>query len=260
MLTFFKKWSIFLKVFTLQWCPPSKVSTLYAIYRFVLAAVLVGAYATLVIWKLIESQFQIFIYLTNLSYLLLVLHFAIEAFLVTKRWVTEKTATNPLLVYHKNASLAFIYKVSWVLQSMVFSSSLIVSIMYGFFVHPIWIQRGFLQDLTMRHAYLFGHIINSLICIVDIFISNRPWKFVHFIWPLIFGIGYVILTLFCWKMGVETIYDKILDWHHEPCKAIATISILIISLPLIHLFWMGLAKLRRQIYQKIQEKKTHPTS
>lgn len=232
---------------------------MYATYRFVLATILVGAYTTLLIWKVIESRFQIFIYLTNLSYLLLVLHFAIEAFIVIKRWITEKT-NPPIMVYHKNASLDFIYKVSWVLQSMTFSSSLIVSIMYGFFVHPIWIQKGFLQDLTMRHAYLFGHIINSLICIIDIFISNRPWKFMHFIWPLIFGIGYVILTLLCWKMGVETIYDEILDWDHEPCKAIVTILVLIISLPLIHLFWMGLAKLRWQIHKKIQEKKTHPAS
>ena len=232
---------------------------MYATYRFVLATILVGAYTTLLIWKVIESHFQIFIYLTNLSYLLLVLHFAIEAFIVIKRWIAEKT-NPPIMVYHKNASLDFIYKVSWVLQSMTFSSSLIVSIMYSFFVHPIWIQKGFLQDLTMRHAYLFGHIINSLICIIDIFISNRPWKFMHFIWPLIFGIGYVILTLLCWKMGIETIYDEILDWRNEPCKAIVTILILIISLPLIHLFWMGLAKLRWQIHQKIQEKKTHPAS
>ena len=232
---------------------------MYATYRFVLATILVGAYTTLLIWKVIESHFQIFIYLTNLSYLLLVLHFAIEAFLVIKRWIAEKT-NPPIMVYHKNASLDFIYKVSWVLQSMTFSSSIIVSIMYGFFVHPIWIQKGFLQDLTMRHAYLFGHIINSLICIIDIFISNRPWKFMHFIWPLIFGIGYVILTLLCWKMGIETIYDEILDWRNEPCKAIVTILVLIISLPLIHLFWMGLAKLRWQIHKKIQEKKTHPAS
>ena len=201
---------------------------MYATYRFVLATILVGAYTTLLIWKVIESHFQIFIYLTNLSYLLLVLHFAIEAFIVIKRWIAEKT-NPPIMVYHKNASLIFIYKVSWVLQSMTFSSSLIVSIMYGFFVHPIWIQKGFLQDLTMRHAYLFGHIINSLICIIDIFISNRPWKFMHFIWPLIFGIGYVILTLLCWKMGIETIYDEILDWRNEPCKAIVTILVLIIS-------------------------------
>ena len=232
---------------------------MYATYRFALATILVGAYATLLIWKVIESHFQIFIYLTNLSYLLLVLHFAIEAFIVIKRWIAEKT-NPPMMVYHKNASLDFIYKVSWVLQSMTFSSSLIVSIMYSFFVHPIWIQKGFLQDLTMRHAYLFGHIINSLICIIDIFISNRPWKFMHFIWPLIFGIGYVILTLLCWKMGIETIYDEILDWRNEPCKAIVTILVLIISLPLIHLFWMGLAKLRWQIHKKIQEKKTHPAS
>ena len=82
----------------------------------------------------------------------------------------------------------------------------------------------------------------------------------HFIWPLMFGLSYVIFTLIIWTVGFEaTFYDQILDWN-EPCQAIVTIAILTVSVPLVHLFWMGLAKLRSQIYQKMQEKKTHPTT
>ena len=244
-------------IFKSQWCSSSTVSTAYAIYRFALAAILLVSYATLITWKLIEGHLEIFIYLTNLSYILLVLHFTIEAIIVLKRWITEKLMKNWA---NNSTSLPVSYKVSWILQSMVFSSSLIVSLMYVIFVHPIWIQKGYLGNLNKRYAYLFGHIINSLICFVDIFISNRPWKFMHFIWPLMFGLSYVIFTLIIWTVGFEaTFYDQILDWN-EPCQAIVTIAILAVSVPLVHLFWMGLAKLRRQIYQKMQEKKTHPTT
>ena len=120
---------------------------------------------------------------------------------------------------------------------------------------------------------VFLHGCNSIACFIDIFISRRPWKLFHFIYPILFGCYYAGFSLIYWGAGgVGVCYPSreghptatvqientwcdpfiypILNWQSEPLVAIGVILGGCIAMPLFHLFWMGLAWLRGLIHSK----------
>ena len=123
------------------------------------------------------------------------------------------------------------------------------------------------------------HGCNSLACLLDIFVSNRPWKPLHFAWPILLGCTYAAFSLIYWGVGglgmcldefeegyvqVEDkycapyIYPEILDWENNPEQAVITIAGLCALMPFVHFFWMGLSKLRQKLYLRRQQSENKP--
>ena len=125
---------------------------------------------------------------------------------------------------------------------------------------------------------VFLHGVNSITCLIDIFISARPWKVFHFVYPIIFGFYYAGFSLIFWGGGgVGVCYNTkttpenhptatvhfpdsnewcdpfiypILDWQNNPLIAIGVILGGCLVIPLIHFFWMGLIWIREYIASK----------
>ena len=107
------------------------------------------------------------LYLTNWSRVLSVLHFTTEAGLVTARSWRERRQRDRLELgsaYSSEPSLPLSHRVLWVLANINSDIAALCTIVY-------W---GFLYDgRELDVDNVSGHIILSLINILDVFISNR---------------------------------------------------------------------------------------
>lgn len=178
-----------------------------------------------------------------------------------------------LFADHKADSLSPIYKVSWALHSATFSIALGITLVYWSFLHPIVIANGMLNSTSAKLGNFVIHGCNTLVCLLDIFISNRPWKPLHFFWSILFGLCYATFSLIYWAAGglgmcfdekpeegvtvhvgdqwcAPYIYPEILDWETKPMQAVITIAGGVAALPFLHFFWMLLAKLRAYLYYR----------
>ena len=146
-----------------------------------------------------------------------------------------------------------------------------------------------LENETAIILTVFVHGINSIACLIDIFISARPWRLFNFAYAIVFGAYYAILSLIYWGAGgvglcydtIEDlriplsaavhknnqwcnpfIYPIILDWQNLALIAIGVIFGACLAIPLIHLFWMGLVWIRKYIHSKLisKENSSLPTS
>ena len=107
------------------------------------------------------------------------------------------------------------------------------------------------------------HGLTTISCLVDIFVSARPWKLSHFVYSALYGIGYVIFSLIYWMAGgigpciknketgelecFDYIYP-ILDWGGNPVLAIVVVLVLLVLMPVFHGFWILMYKLRLKIF------------
>ena len=146
-----------------------------------------------------------------------------------------------------------------------------------------------LENETAIILNVFVHGINSITCLIDIFISARPWRLFNFTYAIVFGAYYASFSLIYWGAGgvglcYDTnvdlriplsatvhknnqwcnpfIYPIILDWQNLALIAIGVILAACLAIPLIHLFWMGLVRIRQYIYSKTMSKENSslPTS
>ena len=75
---------------------------------------------------------------------------------------------------------------------------------------PLYIFFPLYADVVESHLLkneiavilnVFLHGVNSITCLIDIFISARPWKVFHFVYPIIFGFYYAGFSLIFWGGG-----------------------------------------------------------
>jgi hypothetical protein len=64
-----------------------------------------------------------------------------------------------------------------------------------------------------------GHLLIAVACLVDVFISDRPWRVIHAIHPIIFGGVFGIFSFFYFLAGGTNYYFEpfvyhIIDWAH----------------------------------------------
>ena len=129
-----------------------------------------------------------------------------------------------------------------------------------------------LSDVASKLGNFLIHGCNSLACLLDIFISDRPWNSLHFFYPILMGLTYAAFSLIYWGAGglgqcfdephdgatvqvgnlycAPYIYPEILDWENHPEQAVITIAAVCAVMPFVHFLWMGLHKFRQWIYNK----------
>jgi len=225
-----------------------------------------------------------FIYMTDQGLFLLTLHFLIDACMVIARWNWERS--NPGHEYHKTKSMSFVYKFSWALNTITFNIALTISIIYWGVLHHFVDEKilGLMFALRGNGAVILNvllHGANTIACLIDIFISARPWKKFHFAYAMIFGCYYLIFNLSYYAFGgVGFCYDTkegnpgasvqqgqkwcdpfiypIMDWHNIPWISAKVVSVAFIFVPLYHFLWMGLVRSRKYICSKNSDSTTSP--
>lgn len=87
------------------------------------------------------------------------------------------------------------------------------------------------------------HGVNSIVTVVDLFISGRPWRLMHFHMAILALALYVIFSIIYWAAdgvnleGCNYIYS-VLDWNDPVPTLILVVEILAVMLPLHALFWV----------------------
>lgn len=96
------------------------------------------------------------------------------------------------------------------------------------------------------------HLLNSIVILLEMALSAIPVRLLHGLYPLIFGLIYVIFSAIYWAMDHENVlYPNVLDWNQPGMTVIVTLGLAIVIVPLLQLFLFGLYNLRLKIYKRI---------
>lgn len=105
------------------------------------------------------------------------------------------------------------------------------------------------------------HAMNSILAVIELTLNNLLVRILHFYWPILFGLIYVLVTLFLHFSGqISSIYD-VLNWDTRPGVAVAIVAVLLfVVVPLIHVvfvwgFFMIREYLLHQVFAKLLKKK-----
>lgn len=85
-------------------------------------------------------------------------------------------------------------------------------------------------------------------------INSYPVRLLHVIYPMMFGIMYVLFTVIYWLFDEtnNVLYPNILDWNH-PGKTIAIfLSFIFVFIPLLQLIWYGIYQLKLLLFRKMK--------
>ena len=128
----------------------------------------------------------------------------------------------------------------------------------NFFSLIFWLFLYNYEDHGHTRVYLnlFEHLFNFLIVLMDLFISGRLIRKIHFYIPFTFGILYLIFaTIYELTGGLnikgEPFIYKILRWRSD--KVWITVVIVVgvsFAIPIIHFLIWSLTKFRIYIHDK----------
>ena len=77
--------------------------------------------------------------------------------------------------------LSAVYKVYWLLYTVGTAGAFLITPLY-------WIV-AFMPGDTITFFNIFVHALNSVICVVEIVVSAKPWRWQHFYPCAIYGAG-----------------------------------------------------------------------
>jgi len=238
-----------INLFTNTWIGERRanVSRNYLIYRWLVAGLVSVFLVHSLGSRLFSSQhwWKWFLYLTSWARLLSALHYVTEAVLVSLRWRREQgvSAARSLLLSSyasTDSRLPPSHRLLWAAANINCDTAALCSIVYWVFLY----DHNHILDVDN----ISGHILIFLVNIIDIFVSQRPWRVLHVYHVQLFCLVYVMSNLAYIEGGGTNLSDQpyiysILDWN-QPAVCIVTILGVILILPFIHCIFILLYRLR----------------
>jgi len=233
--------------FTNTWLGDDRVSYTYLAYKWMLAILfLVGLVQSIIQNTLafiemeeIENVYKYFIYLTNNGRLVACGAFILEAVLVSIRWRKERSVGKDTM--ENENSLPPVLKLLWALWNINCSLSVMITLVY-------WIALYTPERHYLDFENFSGHLLIAVANLVDVFISDRPWRMLHAIHPIIFGGVFGVFSFIYFLAGGTNYYFEpyvyhIIDWAH-PIRTLLVIGGVTVFLVIFHAFFFLLYKLR----------------
>eukprot|EP00095_Tigriopus_kingsejongensis_P005529 maker-scaffold282_size228295-snap-gene-1.24 protein:Tk05529 transcript:maker-scaffold282_size228295-snap-gene-1.24-mRNA-1 annotation:"hypothetical protein DAPPUDRAFT_306029" len=214
---------------TSQWQPKKdRIHLGFVIYKVVIFLFALGNY----IGNLATSSEGAYflIYMTNQGITILLLEQILSTGLLAYHFWNHRTQPNPVV--------SSFYKVSWTITNITWTSAVFISIFY-------W---SILYDNNFNYFGFFVHGLNSVICLLDLLVSARPFRMHHVYIPALFGVWYVLFSLiYFWAGGTDAegngyIYS-VLDWSN-PGLSIGVVCGAAVGIVVVHALIFGLYKLR----------------
>ncbi|KAK6176188.1 hypothetical protein SNE40_014518 [Patella caerulea] len=136
-------------------------------------------------------------------------------------------------------------KISWILANIISVWAVIVSLIYYIALFP---SNGVLlfHDVNV-------HLMNSVIVLIDTALCARPVRILHVIYPVIYGLTYLVFSLIYWSMDPvnNVLYPVVLDWNNAPITLGVGSGLLIVVIPSLQMMFFGLYRLKLYIFKKI---------
>lgn len=138
--------------------------------------------------------------------------------------------------------------VVWALFSTVSTSAVMVTILFFAYVFPT------MKNATMTSAdTLQLHLFNSVIIIAEQMLTAIPCRLLHIIYPLIYGIIYVLFSLLYWAVDHNNVVYSVLNWNN-PGKTIGfAIFVFAVFTPSVHIFFFFVSRLKMYIFHYVYQ-------
>merc|ERR1711911_265555 len=148
-------------------------------------------------------------------------------------------ATIERVLHHRNdpnaeAEMTILTKMSWVMYNVMTLAAIIITIVY-------W-SALYSPDAPPSAIDVFVHALNSVIIVVDIVVTHRPFRLLHFLHPLLIMVDYIIFTVIYWAAGGvdyngnHYIYP-VLNWDKPEDSAIFVVVGAVAGLVLYVVLW-----------------------
>ncbi|XP_018059620.1 PREDICTED: protein rolling stone-like isoform X1 [Atta colombica] len=228
----------------------SYVAIWYLYYRWIIFVV----WAAFVICSVFEfgsykplMQYEKWpIYLTNWDIALGFIQALIGGILVSKRWQLQKiSGFDPC-----NLKLESTERLYWFLYVVTTNMAIGVTVCYWLAVYNPAIHQ-------MDPLNIMMHVCNSVLMLIDLFVTNIPFRLRNFWWCLSIVMFYVIFSVIYYlaggldKYGCHYIY-KILDWKKPMRTSLVCIGGFTF-VTVLHCITCLLANIRDRIYRKIEK-------
>lgn len=143
--------------------------------------------------------------------------------------------------------MTLLTKFSWFLYNTTNMTSVIITGVYWALLFTPGSPLGAIDFLV--------HGFNSITSIVDLFISKRPCRLLHFVHPLVVLMAYVAFSAIYWAAGgrepsgLSYIYP-VLDWENLGLTVPFVAVGLFVGVPVVHTLFWGLHLLRDSCFTK----------
>ena len=124
----------------------------------------------------------------------------------------------------------------------------------------IWITAGYwtilFENDTVDANNITKHALNSVFMVIDTFLSSIPIRLFHWVYALLYLVIYILFSVFYWlaggtnNQGKPYIYSALNYGDFPTTTAILLVVFLLMVLPILHLIYFGLTKLRDYFYKK----------
>ncbi|ESN97806.1 hypothetical protein HELRODRAFT_177871 [Helobdella robusta] len=209
----------------------------------------------------IYAGLRYFVYLTNISYTITAIYFLSSAIRTVTFEVLRRKRNNrrsevifngnidPSSLRKQNiihALLKFSIYFEWMARHLAYCGALIVTVGFYSFVAS-------LQGMSGRTLFDVNfHIMNSVIVLVDLFISASPVKLFHGVWVVVYGIAYGVFTYIYYLLYDEVLYRVLSDWSDPHTAARYFALFVFIGSLLSNLFIYLLYLLRVMLYVNLR--------
>ncbi len=201
------------------------------------------------------------LYYSNWAYLVLVITYlvlAIIAILYTVQTCNERNVLccstspgdydTPPEVYDLD-NISFVVKIVWFLW--LTSVNVTLSSVVGY-------HSTLLDDTPVNNtaSSLHFHGINLVVVFVDILLNRMPIHALHFPWPSIFNVLYVIFNAIYWSVENNTedgsgdmfVYE-VLDYHGSPAQSAGWAVLVALHGIVVHFIWWVVVFIRDLLYK-----------
>ncbi|XP_035698721.1 protein rolling stone-like [Branchiostoma floridae] len=161
--------------------------------------------------------------------------------LTTHTSLGQDSAQTPQLAWH--------YKLYWALYNVSFSWGICITILF-------WT----LETPDISAGSIFAHAINSVTIVIDVMVSGLPCRLLHFVYPLTFGVVYILFTVVYWAAGGTGLDGQpyiypFLDYGGNPVlAAIVAVLAVLVAIPLCHCIVFGLVVARESVVRLFKKR------
>lgn len=133
--------------------------------------------------------------------------------------------------------------VLWMLYSAVSSGAVMVTGVYFTLLFPDSDQNLGVDDMQV-------HLLNSCVVLLEHAISAAPYRLLHVLYPMVYGLTYIVFNLIYWSTDNRIVVYSILDWNKPGLVAGSIVGVGFVLLPLLHGFFFLIYKARMNMYRR----------
>ncbi|XP_072013852.1 protein rolling stone-like [Amphiura filiformis] len=236
-------------------------------YRVLVSCYFLAWLTILCVIRIPDRGSRTFIYLSEWSFIILNCYFLAAAlgalFYTHKEYQqaqrrsedSEPERTSPLLPSSDTANtstnrLPIYLRISWCLFSISTGACTMITMIYW----PILFSAKDTTKISLASEFNV-HLVSTVLLFVDLCISAFPLRAIHFVYPFIYGMIYVLFSVIYWAAGGVTQSGKtaiypILDWEDKPLETVGFLLLACVLGALGYAIFYGAYRLRVKIFSR----------